>query len=195
MKLVAVTLVTALSVLTFACAKGAAPGEPEPGAVAENTTAPAVSFVSAKDCSGIGGTWRGQVYSEPHGAYYEFTVQMAQSNAARPELSGSIVARSWAGTADDVSPPETCNGGFHWTVEENAAGELHSDGSVFFGATTWRAGESLCGDPVTDYSLDQLESLQPDGDATHVTKLTGVASDSAVWSDGVGIELTRIACQ
>jgi hypothetical protein len=211
MKHVAPMLGTALSLVMLACG-GSSPEGAEPAAVAEDLresapltvrdepvvdegAAPKVSFVAARDCEGIAGTWRGQVYSEVHGGYYEFTAQIAQPDLERPELTGSMVARSWQGPAEDVAPPETCDTGFHWTVLEDAAGSLREDGSLSFDATTWRVGEHFCGDRVTNYSLDQLEELRPLGDGVHTTTLSGIVKDPVIWTDGLPIELTRIACE
>jgi hypothetical protein len=167
----------------------------ERSAEAEDLTAPAVRFVPAVDCDGIGGTWRGQAYSAPHAGYYEFTLQVAQPAFGDHDLTGSIVARSWEGTPAEVVPPETCDGRYHWTVVEGAAGRVDDDGSFSFGGTSWAVGEHLCGDEVTDYSLDKLTTVVADTDSGHVTRMTGVLTDSVVWTGaGLPIELTRVAC-
>ena len=211
MKHVATMLGTALSLVMVACG-GVSPEGAEPAATLEDRhesapltvrdepvtdegAAPRVGFVAARGCEGIAGTWRGQVYSDVHGGYYEFTAQIEQPDLARAELTGTMVARSWQGTAEDVAPPETCDTGFHWTVLEDAAGSLREDGSLSFDATTWRVGEHFCGDRVTNYSLDQLEELRPVGDGVHTTSLAGIVKDPAIWTDGLPIELTRIACE
>ncbi len=218
MKHVAMVLGTMVSVCSFACG-GAGPEGPASASIAESasvteavaesvpageavdrgaeeTTFPSVTFVAARGCEGLAGTWRGQVYSRPHGGYYEFTAQIAPPREGEAGLSGSIVARSWEGTPADVAPPDACGSGYHWTVEEDAAGQLRNDGSLSFGATSWRVGEHFCGDTVTDYSLDQLEDLRPNGAGDGITKLTGFAMDGVVWTGGgLPIELTRIACE
>jgi hypothetical protein len=208
---------TALSLITFSCG-GAGAGPGELGAVAENVSdtaadparvdevkaaepetavanRPRVSFVAAAGCDdSVAGTWRGQVYSDPHGGYYEFTAKIARPTPGQSGLSGSLVARSWGGAPESVAPPDACDDdSFHWTVLEEAAGEVRDDGSVAFGGTSWSVGEHLCGERVTDYSLDHLALVHADGDDTH---LHGTVSDSAVWvGDGLPIELTHIACE
>jgi hypothetical protein len=161
--------------------------------VTEKATAVAVSFVPARECDGVGGTWRGQVYSVPHAGYYEFTAKISRPDPSRPELSGSIIARSWGGIPEDVVPPDSCEDTFHWTVVEEAAGTVAEDGSLSFAGTSWHVGEHFCGEDVTDYSLDHLD-VHPaaDGDPAH---LTGIASDTAVWVNGLGIEMTHVACE
>jgi hypothetical protein len=164
--------------------------EKEPG------EAPKVSFVAAEGCQGVAGTWRGQVYSEPHNGFYEFTAHITQPTAGNAALEGTITARSWQGGHGDVAPPDTCDSGYHWTVVERAAGSVASDGAVTFQGTDWRRDELLCGGEVTDYSPDELHDLRADGDDASTTKLTGVVSDQVVWKNGgLPIEMTRIACE
>lgn len=163
---------------------------------AEPTTLPAIGFVPARDCKGIGGTWRGQVYSDPHGGYYDFTLKVAQPAAGRPGLSGSIVARSWEGSREDVAPPDGCDGSYHWTVVEDAAGRLGDGGAFTFAGTSWRVGEHLCGERVTDYSFDRLTTTAPGGAVDGLTRMTGIVSDDVVWvNGGLPIDLTRVACE
>ncbi len=222
MKHVTAFLGTAVSLVVLGCS-GAGPDGAEPAAVAEDiegvpvadpvaekpaveevvdrvddrAAAPAVSFVPAQGFDGVGGTWRGQVYSEPHAGYYEFTAHIVRPSLNQPELTGSLVARSWQGTRDDVAPPDVCaEGAFHWTVVENGAGLVHDDGAVSFAGTSWAVGDHFCGERVTDYSFDHLDMVAPGGDMSDVSKLTGRASDAVVWvGAGLPIELTRISCE
>ncbi len=156
---------------------------------------PTVSFVAAEGCAGVAGTWRGEVYSDMHGAYYELTAHVAQPSPDDAALTGSIVARSWSGEVTDVAPPDACGDGFHWTVREDARGTLEPDGSFSFLATSWTMGEQICGDAVTGYSPDRLEHLTPASDEGETSKLTGMVRDGSMWSGaGMQLELTRIAC-
>jgi len=210
MKHIAPVLGTALSCLLFAC--GGAPGGTEPvGSVDTPATsvqkvdavdepvaagsAAGVGFVPAQGCDGVTGTWRGQVFSPPHAGYYEFTLHVAEATPGGGELTGSIVARSWQGEVEDVAPPEVCGAGYHWTVAEEAAGRVREDHTLSFGGTSWKVGEHLCGERVSDYSLDQVSVVLPEGDLSSVSRLSGAVSDSVVWvGDGMPIELTRVAC-
>ena len=105
MKHVAMVLGTMVSVCSFACG-GAGPEGPASASIAESasvteavaesvpageavdrgaeeTTFPSVTFVAARGCEGLAGTWRGQVYSRPHGGYYEFTAQSRRRERVR----------------------------------------------------------------------------------------------------------------
>ncbi len=212
MKHVALVLGAISCVASFSCG-AAAPGDveavagtaaedrSEPSAqlvdrVAEATPLPAIGFVPAQGCKGIRGAWRGQVYSDPHGGYYDFTLRVTQPDPGRPELSGSIVAWSWEGGRDTVAPPDACDGSYHWTVLEDAAGRLGDDGSFAFAGTSWRVSEHLCGERVTDYSFDKLTATVPGGVVDGLTRMTGVVSDDVVWvNGGLAIDLTRVACE
>jgi hypothetical protein len=212
MRHVALVLGAVSCVATFSCG-AAAPGDPEAvagvdaldrvepaAATVDHVTAaaalPAIGFVPAQGCRGIGGTWRGQVYSDPHGGYYDFTLRVAEPSAGQAALAGSIVARSWEGGRDDVAPPDGCDGSYHWTVVEDAAGRIGDDGSFAFAGTSWRVGEHLCGDRVTDYSFDRLAARVPGGAVDGLTRMTGVVSDDVVWvNGGLPIDLTRVACE
>lgn len=201
MRHAAMILGTALSCITLSCGGAATGGVGgvEPDEVAEEAQGspvhPVQVKVAAEGCEGIGGTWLGQAYSAPHSGFYEFTAHITQPDPASPELEGSLVAHSWAGTSDDVVAPGACDGDFHWTVLEDAAGTFGEDGAVSFGGTAWRVGEHFCGEAVTDYSLDHLDLVPLSGDPSHVTTMAGVLTDGAAWAEaGLGIELTRIAC-
>jgi len=159
------------------------------------TDIPTVRFIAAEGCSGVAGTWRGQVFSQEHGGYYEFTAHVAQASYDDSVLSGTIVARSWGGQPSDVAPPDTCGDGFHFTVVEQAEGRVEDDGSMSFAASAWQMGERLCGGDVTDYSPDRLSSLKATDEGSAGVRLTGVVSDGALWADGRPIEMTRIACE
>jgi hypothetical protein len=180
-----------LSCVTFACG-GAVGGDPQDPSVEARSEF--VDPVSGQSCAGVTGTWRGLVYSEPHTGYYDFTLHITQPAADARELEGSVLARSWSGAIEDATPPETCNEGFHWTVAENAAGSVEEDGTVMFHGTDWQVGEHLCGDRVTNYSLDKFEVSELGDDAQSRT-LSGVITDSAVWKDvGLHVDFTRVSC-
>jgi hypothetical protein len=194
MKPIAPVVGVLVSCVTFACGGATVgdPGDPESSAV--ETRGDFVDPVSGQTCKGVAGTWRGLVYSEPHSGFYDFSLHIAQAAPEAPALSGSILARSWSGSTDDVTPPETCDTGFHWTVNETAEGKVGDDGTVAFGGTGWEVGEHLCGDRVTNYSLDKFEVFQSEGEG-QTAKLSGVITDSAVWKDtGMHVELTRVSC-
>jgi len=161
------------------------------------STHPKVAFVAATGCEGLTGTWRAQVYSEPHVGYYEFTAHVSQPSTERASLNGTIVARSWNAAEDDVSPPDACEGAeaFHWTVEEPATGGVQDDGSISFVASSWKEAEHFCGAAVTDYSPDELVGLHAAGTANETTTLVGTVQDHGVWAEGRPIELTRISCE
>lgn len=163
----------------------------EPVVTERNANESAVTFVPAVGCDGLAGTWRTQVYSDQHTGYYDFTLHIAGDS----KLQGSILARSWGGAKEDVTPPEECGDQFHWTVQEEAAGEVHADGTIHFGATSWQVGEHFCGTPVTDYSLDQFDMALPVGASEIGTKLVGSAWDAVVWlAPGLPVEITRTSC-
>ena len=164
----------------------------EPVVTERNVNQAAVTFVPAVGCDGMTGTWRTQIYSDMHRGYYDFTLHIAGDS----KLQGTILARSWGGAREDVTPPEECGDQFHWTVQQEAAGEVHADGTIHFGATSWQVGEHFCGAPVTNYSLDQFDVALPVGASEVGSKLVGSAWDAVVWvAPGMPVELTRTACE
>jgi hypothetical protein len=158
---------------------------------------PTVKFFAEEGCAGIAGTWRGQVYSDLHGGYYEFTLNLHDAAVGGGALTGNILARSWSGAPEDVAPPEECGNAFHWTVTEEASGQFGSDGKLTFGGErSWNESEHLCGDPVTDYSFDKFDTDVPGATADGVTRISGRVFDDVVWkAPGLPIELTRVACE
>jgi hypothetical protein len=194
MKHIAPLLGVVVSCVTLACG-GAVGDAGDPQSTGVESRGELVDTASGEACQGAAGTWRGLVYSEPHSGYYDFTLHIAQPSPDAPELSGSILARSWSGSTEDVTPPETCDSGFHWTVHENAAGRVGEDGTLTFEGSDWAVGEHLCGERVENYSLDKFEVFRADDDGQG-PKLTGVITDSAVWKDaGMHVDLTRVSCR
>ena len=210
MRLIAQVVGAVFSLVAVSCAASATGGAEPAGSneqagaadladpsvsAAESAAAPTISFVPADGCDGIGGTWRGQASSEPHGAYYDFTFQFAPRGAGRPELTGSMLVRSWEGNAGDINPPEGCGDHYHWTVLEDAVGRVSASGSVRFEGTSWSPGENPCGEPVTNYSLDRIDALPAAGRSGEVTRMSGSLSDHVVWKEGgLPIDFTRTAC-
>jgi hypothetical protein len=161
------------------------PADPEPSA----GRPAAVSFIpAANTCTGVAGQWRGRVYSDWHGAYYDFTLTVEQDGAA---LKGTVVAEFWDGATDEVEPPDACGQvpKQHVKVVEAASGSL-ADGTMRFASTSWRVGSHLCGERVTDYSLDRFVVPLADG----ATSSHAVASDDVVWVSGLPVDLTRVSC-
>jgi hypothetical protein len=192
-KHIALVLGTVVSCFAFSC------GGAGPEAVDTTSTGATIErgdiAVAPGECTGVTGTWRGQVYSEPHGAFYDFTLKVTQPSPGEPELSGSILARSWEGTTEDVARPETCDGRFHWTVVEDGAGSVGEDGSIRFEGVNWQVGEHLCGEPVATYSPDKFDAVASKDETTGETTLSGIVTDGAAWSQaGLHVELTRASC-
>ena len=75
-------------------------------------------------------------------------------------------------------------------VVELASGTVGADGTMHFASTSWRVGSHLCGERVTDYSLDRFEVPLADG----ATSAHAVASDDVVWVAGTPLDLTRVSC-
>lgn len=195
MKHIALVVGSVVSCFAFSCG-GVGPEGPDVTGGGTTQAREDLAIHATPECQGVVGTWRGQVYSEPHAGYYDFTVRVSQPSADAPELSGTILARSWAGATEDVAPPEACNGGFHWTVVEPAVGHVADDGSLTFEGASWQVGEHFCGEEVTSYSPDKLEVVPIKDEATGRVTLSGVLTDGAVWSQtGLHIELDRVSCQ
>jgi hypothetical protein len=152
---------------------------------------PPVAFTAAEGCSGVTGTWRGRVYSDRHGGYYDFTLAVRHGSAGPSSLSGTVVAETWVAPTEQVNPPTTCAGDLHHTVIESATGSVDAAGTMRLDSKSWRLGRVLCGPKTTDYSPDKFQVPQADGAATS----HAVVSDDQVWSDGLGIDLTRVSCR
>lgn len=174
-----------------------------PPAVAEPTTgenvrrevrsvghvASPVEFVATQPCAGVSGVWRGRVYSDRHGAYYDFTLDVARQGSTG--LRGTIVAQFWDGDESRVEPPSACtNQEQHVTVSETAAGRTDEDGTMHFGGTRWRVTQHTCGEHVTDYSPDRFDVQLAMG----ANRADAILKDDAVWTDGLPIALTRVSC-
>jgi hypothetical protein len=152
------------------------------------TTAPAPA--EAIRCDGVAGTWRGLVYSERHGAYYDFTLAVRQPSKSSPTLVGTIVSHSWEAPLGGDVAPDTCSGDEHWTVVEDAKGTVSADGAVDFRAQSWHVASAACGTSPRKYWLDKFRIPG----ALGVSKAEGVISDDNVWADGLGLAFTRVAC-
>jgi len=148
-----------------------------------------VAFTPASSCDGVAGVWRGRVYSDPHGAYYDFTLQVAERSDGT--LGGTIVSHFWDGTTDQVEPPGTCAGSQHATVVEPASGAVDANGTMRFDATSWKVSAQLCGQGVTNYRLDHVEVPLARG----ATQASAVVSDDVVWQKGQPVAMTRVSCE
>jgi hypothetical protein len=163
----------------------------ERAAAASVPRASPVSFAAATGCSGVGGQWRGRVYSDRHGQYYDFTLTVRPSGGAA--LLGTVVAEMWSAATDQVEPPgaTACSGAQHATVVEGASGSVDANGNMHFDSKSWRVGSHMCGPRVTGYSPDRFEVPLANG----ASSAHAVVSDDVVWTDGLPLELTRISCQ
>jgi hypothetical protein len=149
-----------------------------------------VAFVpAAAACPGVAGQWRGRVYSDWHGAYYDFVLTVAQTGST---LKGKVAAEFWDATAEQVEPPNACaQARQHVKVVESASGSVDADGTMRFASSSWHVASHLCGERVTDYSVDRFEVPLADG----ATTAHAVASDDVVWVQGTPLELTRVSCR
>jgi hypothetical protein len=145
-------------------------------------------FTPAAACTGVGGTWRGRVYSERHQGYYDFTLQVRQHGAS---VTGTVLAEMWTGTTDVIDPPTTCAGERHATVIESASGTVTANGAMHFNSKTWSVQSNVCGAGVGGYSPDKFEIPFANG----ATAARAVVSDDAVWRDGLPMNVTRVSCQ
>jgi hypothetical protein len=139
-------------------------------------------------CAGVGGTWRGRVYSDPHIAYYDFTLNVRQLGS---ELKGNMVVEFWDASTEEVEPPSSCSGSQHVRVVESATGTVDDEGTMRFGARGWQVSHHMCGEKLVDYSLDRLELPL----ARDAAKADGTLSDDVVWTDGLPIAMTRVSCE
>jgi hypothetical protein len=143
---------------------------------------------AAAGCSGVGGTWRARVYSDPHLAYYDFTLDVAQHGTF---LQGKMVVEFWDANPDEVEPPSSCHGTQHLRVVERATGAIDPDGTMRFLARGWQVSHHLCGEKVVDYSLDRVEVRL----ARDATTAEATISDDVVWVDGMPAAITRVRCE
>ncbi len=162
----------------------------EPAAIVPSAASRAL-FTPAAACSGVGGTWRGRVYSDRHEGYYDFTLDVRQQGASM--LKGTVRAEMWSGTTDEIDPPGACAGSRHSTVVESASGRLSADGAMHFDSKSWRVQSDRCGarEHILSYSPDRFEVPRANG----ATSAHAVVSDDAVWADGLPLEMTRVSCQ
>jgi hypothetical protein len=147
-----------------------------------------VDFVAATGCDGVGGQWRGRVYSTRHQAYYDFSLSVRQSGSG---LTGTVVAETWSGSTGEIEPPNQCSGSDHATILEQATGTLDAAGNMKFDSYTWREGTHFCGRKTVDYSPDRFQVPLARG----ATSASAVVSDDKVWSDGLALQLTRVSCR
>ncbi|MGO8994968.1 MAG: hypothetical protein ACLQVI_16755 [Polyangiaceae bacterium] len=166
-------------------AAGAVVGAPRP---ASPSPLSPVAFVAATGCPGVGGQWRGRVFSNRHGAYYDFTLSVRNGGSG---LTGTVVAETWSGSPADVEPPNSCSGAQHVKVVEAASGSVDAGGNMRFDSQSWQVGSHLCGQRVTNYYPDKFSVPLADG----ATTAHAVVSDDKVWTDGLPFELTRVSCQ
>jgi hypothetical protein len=185
--------VPALGPLAFAGAPSLGPSRSEATAdgLGPFRDAPVVSPVAfvpaAGGCADVGGTWRGRQYSNPHIAYYDFTLNIRQRGSA---LQGNMVVEFWDASTDEIEPPSACGGAQHVRVVESATGTVDEAGTMHFAARGWQVSHHMCGDKVDDYSLDRFEVPL----ARDATTAEGTASDDAMWPDGLPIAMTRVRC-
>jgi hypothetical protein len=151
-------------------------------------TEPPVAFAPAEECGGVTGTWRGRAYSPPHGAYYDFTLQVRERGNG---VQGTVVAELWTGSTDDVDPPQSCSGAQHAKVLESGSGTVDANGTLHFASKTWRVNDHLCGPRVMGYSPDRFEVPLARGGRSS----DAVLSDDAVWVSGLPVKLTRVSCR
>ena len=147
-----------------------------------------VSFTPAAEaCEGVGGVWRGRVYSDRHLAYYDFTLNVRQHGS---QLQGSMLAHFWDGSTDQVEPPGACDGAQHVKVVESATGSVDEAGTMHFESRGWQVSHHMCGDKVTEYWPDRFEVPLASG----ATSAAATLKDDRVWTDGLPIALTRVSC-
>ncbi len=139
--------------------------------------------IAAADCNGVTGTWRSLVWSEPHQAYYDFTLKVRQPSPKSPALEGTVLAHSFTAPLGTPAPPADCLE--EWTVEEPATGRVNSDGTMRFDGTSWRVADTVCGDAPQSYSHDQFQ-ITPAS--------TGIVFDAKVWVNGLDAKFTRTSC-
>jgi hypothetical protein len=149
---------------------------------------PVAFLPAAGGCAGVGGTWRGRVYSDPHVAYYDFTLNVRQRGSS---LQGNMVVEFWDAATDEVEPPSVCGEAQHVRVVESATGTVDEDGTMRLRAQGWQVSHHLCGEKVTEYSLDRVEIPLAPG----ATKADATISDDDVWADGMPIAMTRVGCE
>ena len=142
---------------------------------------------AAEGCTGVGGVWRGRVYSDRHMAYYDFTLNVRQHG---PQLQGSMVAHFWDGSTDQVDPPGACDGAQHVKVVESATGTVDEAGTMRLESRGWQVSHHVCGDKVTEYWPDRFEVPLASG----ATSADATLRDDRAWTDGLPIQLTRVSC-
>jgi len=160
-----------------------------PAAVVTPTAATRALFTPVGACSGVAGTWRGRVYSNRHGGYYDFTLHVQSQGGSA--LRGTVTAETWLGSTDLIEPPSTCDGALHETIQETAAGTVGPDGAMHFNSKTWHVANHACGGDMSGYSLDRFEIPLASG----ASVARAVVSDDGVWRDGMPVDFTRVSCR
>ncbi|MBN1605918.1 MAG: hypothetical protein JW940_04765 [Polyangiaceae bacterium] len=162
------------------------------GQASTGTVAPSLSAQgpgsSASRSTDVAGTWQGQLYSERHGAWYEFTVTMRQSARG---LRGEVTAHSWSGTPDDPMVPAKCNGGERWKVREAAQGTVGAEGTITLESQSWAVLKRCCGEAPApgEYALDHfVGGLSADGNQWNAE-----VHDHHVMWPGIPIVLKRLS--
>jgi hypothetical protein len=139
---------------------------------------------SASGATSAAGTWRGQLYSPWHLAWYEFTITIRPSPNG---LRGQVMAHSWSGIPQDSIVPAKCDGEERWKVREAAAGTLGADGTLTFESQSWAVAQRFCGEGPRQYAVDHfVGKLSPDG-----TEWNAEVHDHAVFWPGLPIVLKR----
>jgi hypothetical protein len=147
-----------------------------------------VAFQPTTPCPGVSGVWRGRVYSDRHGEYYDFTLHVARAGSTG--LKATITAQFWSASTEEIEPPTACAGEQHVTVVESATGDTDETGTMHLASGSWRVAHHACGERVTDYSPDRFEVPLAMG----ATTADAVLHDDAVWQDGLPLSLTRVSC-
>jgi hypothetical protein len=147
-----------------------------------------VAFTPSNACSGVAGTWRGRAFSERHGEYYDFTLRVTEGASG---VKGTVSARFWGASQEEIEPPRACNGGLHAVVSEAGRGSVDDLGALHFASTSWRVSQLACGERVYGYSPDRFDMPFARG----ATTADAIVSDDAVWADGMPVRMTRVSCR
>lgn len=126
----------------------------------------------------IEGVWVAHRYSPERHQWARFTLRIDRED---DRLSGTILARSWAGRATDRRPPPCVPGGHDVTVRMVARGWLRGE-ELSFGADTHEILRVECEDGMTAYAPDHFTGrIAISGDELDVVNNDGVYEFNAPY--------------
>ena len=121
----------------------------------------------------VAGRWEALKFSPLLSAWVHFTLAVHRYEGGA--LTGTILSRTWSGSAFDRAPPACSIEGFDFTVSMNASGNVDTRGRITFGSSRFSLVSVQCPSilrtdyapdtftGVVDSSREEFQSLNNDG--------------------------------